>query len=133
MPEITIGTRILKFFGLAKIAEKGSKAAKAGSEVIRLGEYGEKIADGTQKMTKAAGEISKSLKVGAIGGLTTFFGFEWLRNGGLVSMVGGTLGINNTAASILVVVVSLGAVSIALYGIYRWVASRAPKARSRRR
>lgn len=70
---------------------------------------------------KVASVPRRSLKIGLIGGLTSFFGFEWLTNSGLVRAVGGTLGINDTAASILVIFLVLSVVVILLFGLYKYV------------
>lgn len=63
-------------------------------------------------------KFSSSLKGGALGGLATFFGFEWLTNGGLVDSVGGTLGVSDTIASIILILVCVGIVGGLIYYVF---------------
>jgi len=64
---------------------------------------------------KAAKGGAASLKLGALGGLSAFFGFEWLTNGGLVRGIGGALGITELASSFLIVGVVIGALCLLFY------------------
>jgi hypothetical protein len=77
-------------------------------------------AKGAGVATKGSGAI----KLGALGGISSFFGLEWLTNGGLFRAVGGTLGITEAAASILVVAVVMVGVSIVFYALYKKLSRR---------
>lgn len=53
--------------------------------------------------------LSKFLKgpsgKGFIAGLGTFFSFEWLTSGGLVRSTGGALGVSDSVASLILIVI----------------------------
>jgi len=123
--ELTFIERIAQLFGRgAKLSEEGGKVLSEGEKAWESAIRGGKVVGETAKgakIVKLAGEGTRALKIGAVGGLASFFGFEWLTNGGLVRAVGGTLGINNTAASILVVIVALGVVAVLIFGLYKHV------------
>lgn len=57
---------------------------------------------------------------GALGGLGTFFSFEWLTNGGLVDSVSGTLGVSELGGTILIIAVVAGG----LWLVFRYLDSR---------
>lgn len=86
------------------------------------GEIMSKITLGS-KLLKALGigakGSSNALKIGALGGLSTFFSLEWLTGGGLVRSVGGSLGVSDIVASILLIVVVTGALCLAFYAVYK--------------
>jgi len=94
--KVGLGTRFLRWLGI------GGKAAK-----------------GADKAAKGGKILTKPLKLGLLGGVTSFFGFEWLTNSGLVRAVGGTLGIDTTAASILIIAVVIAVLVIVLYALYK--------------
>lgn len=56
------------------------------------------------------------------GGAATFFGFEWLTDGGLVNSVSGSLGVSETTGSIILIVV----VALAIYLAFRYLDSKIP-------
>jgi len=64
-----------------------------------------------------SGKATKSLKLGALGGVSTFFGFEWLTNGGLVRGTAGALGISELASSFLLIGVVIGVLVLLFYGL----------------
>lgn len=78
--------------------------------------------------------IAKSLKSGwkslvsstsgkaFLGGLGTFFGFEWLTGGGLGESVSGALGVNETTGNILVIIV----LCLVIYLAFRFLDSKIP-------
>lgn len=57
-----------------------------------------------------------------LGGLATFFGFEWISSGGIVDSTSGALGISNAAGSLLIVCV----VILVIYLAFRYLDSRIP-------
>jgi len=126
--EITFMERAIA--GVSRVLGIGGKVGKE-AKTIRIVEEGSKIAREGGKAAKVVSDGARSLKYGAIGGLTTFFGFEWLTNGGLVQSVGGTLGISNTAASALVIVVSLSVVGVVIYGLFKHMTKGTGGTRSR--
>lgn len=66
--------------------------------------------------------ISSTTGKAFLGGLGTFFGFEWLTDGGLGESVSGTLGVSETTGNlILIVVICLG-----IYLVFRYLDSRIP-------
>lgn len=93
MGKITLGAKVLKLLGI------GAKAGSKGGKII-----------------------TKPMKLGALGGLGTFFGFEWLTSGGLVDAVGGGLGVDDTAASLIIVAVVLTVVGVLIYALYKHIA-----------
>ena len=56
------------------------------------------------------------------GGAATFFGFEWLTDGGLVNSVSGSLGVSETTGSIILIVI----VALAIYLAFRYLDSKIP-------
>lgn len=63
---------------------------------------------------------------GALGGLGTFFGFEWLTDGGLVDSFSGTFGFSELTTSIIMIVI----VALAIYLAFRYFDSKIPAKRS---
>ena len=60
------------------------------------------------------------------GGAATFFGFEWLTDGGLVNSVSGTFGISEMGGTIFIIVIVAGG----LWLLFRYLDSKIPAKRS---
>ena len=88
----------------------GATVAKTVRNVPRVSKVTSDVSKGLKGL-----KASTSLKIGAIGGLGAFFGFEWLTNGGLVTATAGTFGVSNTAASIALIGVTVVGIAGVLY------------------
>lgn len=68
---------------------------------------------GWSKILKGASKIFKTTGGKAfLGGLGTFFGFEWLTSGGLVDSASDTLGVSENVTSIFLVLIVAGVIYI---------------------
>jgi hypothetical protein len=68
------------------------------------------------------------LRVGAVAGAGTFFGLEWLTNGGMTNAVAGTFGISEGLASVLM----LGGLFV-IGGLALWAFLRRNKRSTKRK
>lgn len=55
-----------------------------------------------------------------LGGLGSFFGFEWLTSGGLVDSTSSALGISETTGSLILIVV----ICLAIYLVFKYLDGR---------
>jgi len=90
------------------------------SEISYLGKLVKlfKVAEESEKLSevpKVAKTISQSLKLGALGGLTSFFGLEWISNGGIIRAGSGALGIPEIYTSILFICIIVGVLCFVFY------------------
>ena len=65
---------------------------------------------------------------GALAGLGTFFGFEWLTSGGLVESTSSALGVSETTGSILIIVALLGVG----YLVFRFIDGKISESKGKR-
>lgn len=76
--------------------------------------------------TALKGLTSSNWFKGLAGGVATFFGFEWLTDGGLVNSVSGTFGISEMGGTIFIIVIVAGG----LWLLFRYLDSKIPAKRS---